>query len=402
MYRIVSIIWRAAMNTERPVKARWLVAAVVLMLMGCGDRGVESPAKPSESPSQIKGKAVVEAPAVIRDRLRTEPVASRVVPEVVTAPGEVMLDLTRVAKVAPRIEGKVERLDVQLGDRVRKGQTLVAIGSPRLDELVEDYLVFKARTEAADTNFRRTEKLTAEGIVSDRRLVEERGRHLEAKARYQHVREKLLNMGFTAEELRELERAVHEESHRYLLRSPLAGTIVTQHVVLGQGVSPGSELFEIVDTSRVWVFANLPIEQARRFKEGDVGTIVPKGGEPVTAPLTYIAPLADEKTRTIRVRMEVANANGRLKPNEYVDVRLTFDGPPTLAVPVSAVTLVDKARGVFVQRGTAYAFVPVEVGREGGGLVEVKTGVTAGEHVVTDGVFDLKNALLKEAIQGGE
>jgi cobalt-zinc-cadmium efflux system membrane fusion protein len=390
------------MMATRSVKSWWLVWAAALALGACGDQSGGPPAKPVEQPTKSADKMLVRAPAAIRERLRVESVALRVVPEVVTAPGEVTLDLKRVAKVAPRIEGKVEHLNVFLGDRVRVGQPLVAIGSPRLDELVQDYLVSKTQNETAETNFRRTEKLAAEGIVSDRRLVEERGRHLEAKARYQHVREKLLNMGLTAEDLHELERAVHEESHRYLLRSPLAGTVVKQNVVLGQGVSPGSELFEIVDTSRVWVFANLPIEYARRFAVGDRVAIVLKGGEPITAPLNYIAPIADEKTRTIRVQVEVANANGRLKPNEYVDIRLTFDGPPTLAVPVSAVTLVDKARGVFVQRENGYVFVPIEAGREGGGLVEVKTGVTVGERIVTDGVFDLKNALLKEAIQAGQ
>jgi cobalt-zinc-cadmium efflux system membrane fusion protein len=390
------------MMTGRSMKFGWFVMVVTLALGACGDQSGGPPAKPVEQPTKSADKMLVRAPAAIRERLRVESVALRVVPEVVTAPGEVTLDLKRVAKVAPRIEGKVEHLNVFLGDRVRVGQPLVAIGSPRLDELVQDYLVSKTQNETAETNFRRTEKLAAEGIVSDRRLVEERGRHLEAKARYQHVREKLLNMGLTAEDLHELERAVHEESHRYLLRSPLAGTVVKQNVVLGQGVSPGSELFEIVDTSRVWVFANLPIEYARRFAVGDRVAIVLQGGEPITAPLNYIAPIADEKTRTIRVQVEVANANGRLKPNEYVDIRLTFDGPPTLAVPVSAVTLVDKARGVFVQRENGYVFVPIEAGREGGGLVEVKTGVTVGERIVTDGVFDLKNALLKEAIQAGQ
>ena len=390
------------MMATRSMKLWWLVWAAALALGACGDQIGGPPAKPVEQPTKSADKMLVRAPAAIRERLRVESVALRVVPEVVTAPGEVTLDLKRVAKVAPRIEGKVEHLNVFLGDRVRVGQPLVAIGSPRLDELVQDYLVSKTQNETAETNFRRTEKLAAEGIVSDRRLVEERGRHLEAKARYQHVREKLLNMGLTAEDLHELERAVHEESHRYLLRSPLAGTVVKQNVVLGQGVSPGSELFEIVDTSRVWVFANLPIEYARRFAVGDRVAIVLKGGEPITAPLNYIAPIADEKTRTIRVQVEVANANGRLKPNEYVDIRLTFDGPPTLAVPVSAVTLVDKARGVFVQRENGYVFAPIETGREGGGLVEVKKGLTAGERVVTDGVFDLKNVLLKESIQGGE
>ncbi|TKB78662.1 MAG: efflux RND transporter periplasmic adaptor subunit [Nitrospira sp.] len=341
-------------------------------------------------------------PQAVRDRLKTEPVALRAVVEAVTAPGEVALDLKQVAKITSRIEGQVERIHVQLGDRVRKGQPLAAIGSLQLDQLIEEYLVGKAQADVAENSFRRTEKLRAEDIVPERKLIEERGRYLETKARYQHIREKLLNMGLSLSELTELEQGGHEESHRYTLTAPIAGTVVTQNAVRGQGVAPGQELFEVVDTSRVWVFANLPIEQARKFKEGETGTITPKGGEAVTAPLTYIAPIADETTRTIRVRFEVANQRGQLKPREYVDVTLTLSGSPTVAVQVSAVTTVDKVRGVFIERASAYAFVPIEVGREGGGWVEVRKGVKEDDRVVTEGVFDLKNVLLKAHIGSGE
>jgi RND family efflux transporter MFP subunit len=186
------------------------------------------------------------------------------------------------------------------------------------------------------------------------------------------------------------------------LTSPIAGTVVAQHAVRGQGVAPGNELFEVVDTSRVWIFANLPIEQARKFKEGDVGTILPKGGEPVTAPLTYLAPVADETTRTIQVRFEVANPRGQLKPREYVDVTLTLSGSPTLAVPVSAITTADKIRGVFIEQKSTYTFMPIDIGREGGGWVEVRNGIKEGDRVVIEGVFDLKNVLLKEHIGTGQ
>jgi RND family efflux transporter MFP subunit len=325
-----------------------------------------------------------------------------VVPEVVTAPGEVALDPKQVAKIMSRIEGQVERIHVQLGDRVRRGQPLVAIDSLRLDELVQEYLVTKAQVDVAESGYRRTEKLAADKIVTERRLVEERGHYIEAQARHQHVREKLLSMGMTTGELHQLEHGSHQEGHRYTLTSPIAGMVVAQNVVQGQGVTPGNELFEVVDTSRVWVFANLSIEQARKFKEGDVGTILPKGGEPVTAPLTYLAPVADETTRTIRVRFEVANQLHSLKPREYVDVQLAIASPPTLAVPMSALTMVGNVRGVFVQRETGYTFVLIEVGREGGGWVEVQKGLTVGEQVVVDGVFDLKNVLLKAHIGSGE
>ncbi|WP_455389560.1 efflux RND transporter periplasmic adaptor subunit [Petrachloros mirabilis] len=388
-------------NTVQP----WMcVVVLVLFVAACGDRGSDPqtpPVKDATKSSALRMN-IIQAPAAVRERVRTEIVAMHEVPELVTAPGEVSLDLKQVAKITSRIEGQVDRVHVQLGDRVKRGDPLVAIDSLRLDELVQEYLVTKAQVDVAESGYRRTKKLATEKIVTERRLVEERGQYVEAQARHQHVREKLLNMGMTADELHQLEHGSHQEGHHYTIRSPIAGTVVAQNIVRGQGVSPGFELFEIVDTSRVWIFANLPIEQARKFKEGDFGTILPKGGEPITATLTYLAPVADETTRTVRVRFEIENRQQRLKPREYVDVQLSIASPPALAVPVSAVTMVDSLRGVFVQRATGYVFVPIEVVREGGGWVEVRKGLIAGEQVVVDGVFDLKNVLLKEHIGSGE
>src|ERR1043165_9497960 len=392
------------MRTRWTTQTGSCALTLVLFATACGDRRSESPAaatkaSPQSSASRI---SIIQAPAAVRGRVRVDPVAMHVVPEVVTAPGEVALDLKQVAEITSRIEGQVETIQVQLGDRVKPGQPLAAIVSLQFDQLVEEYLVSKAQVDVAENSFRRTEKLRAEDIVSERKLIEDKGRYLETKARFQHVREKLLNMGLTADALHQLVHGSHMEGHRYLLTSPIAGTVVAQHVVRGQGVAPGKGLFEVVDTSRVWVFANLSIEQARQFNEGDVGMIMPKGGEPVTAPLTYLAPVADETTRTIRVRFEVENQQQRLKPREYVNVQLLIPSAPTLAVPVSAVTTVDNMRGVFVQRETGYAFVPIELGREGGGWLEVRTGLTVGEPIVIDGVFDLKNVLLKGHIESGE
>ncbi len=386
-----------------PRHITWTIAALVLLLPGCGDRGTEPPTQPpamGAKPSALRTR-VIQPPQVVRDRLQTEPVAEHAVPEIVTAPGEVSLNLKQVAKITSRIEGQAEEIHVQLGDHVKKGQPLAAIGSLQLDQLIEEYLVGKAQADVAENSFRRTEKLRADDIVSERKLIEDKGRYLETQARYQHIREKLLNMGLSIAELTALERGHQDESHRYTLTAPIAGTVVAQNVVRGQGVAPGNELFEVVDTSRVWVFANLPIEQARKFKEGDTGSITPKGGAPITAPLTYLAPVADETTRTIRIRFEVANTRRALKPGEYVDVSLTLAGTPTLAVPVTALTTVDNQRGVFVQRENGYAFVPIEGGREGGGWVEIRTGVSERDRVVTEGAFDLKNVLLKEHIGSG-
>jgi membrane fusion protein, heavy metal efflux system len=380
------------------------IGAILLLLSSCTDRGPEPPKQRpvAENASSTSSPRVIHPPVVVRERLGIERVTRHSIPDVVTAPGEVALDLKQVAKITSRIDGQVERILVQLGDRVKRGQPLVVIRSLQFDQLIEEYLVAKAQADVAENTLRRTEKLRVDDIVPERKLVEDKGRHLETHARYQHIREKLLSMGMSTTELLALEQGQHEESHRYTLTSPIAGTVVAQHAVRGQGVAPGAELFEVVDTSRVWVFAHLPIEQARKFAEGHTGVLRPKGGEPVTAPLTYIAPIADETTRTVQVRFEAMNPQGRLKPREYVDVTLSLQGVPTVAVPVSAVTTADKITGVFVEQEAGYTFVPTELGREGGGWVEVRNGVKEGDRVVIEGVFDLKNVLLKEHIESGD
>lgn len=389
--------------SRRTVSTQWIIVAIVL-LAGCGDRGSE----PTKNLPEVVGRESsstipsIQPIPTVRARLKTQAVVLRPVPEVVTAPGQVSLDLKQVAKITSRIAGQVERIHVQLGDRVSPRQPLAAIGSLQLDQLIEEYLIGKAQADVAENALKRTETLRAAEVVPERKLVEDRGRYLETKARYQHTREKLLSLGLSVSELTQLERGRHQEGHQYTVTAPIPGTIVAQHVVLGQGLAPGDKLFEVVDTSRVWVFANLSIEQARKFKEGDVGRILAKGAEPITAPLTYLAPIADETTRTIQVRFEVDNPNGRLRPQEYVEVTLTLPGAATLAVPVSAVTTVDQAKGLFVERDSGYIFTQIEVGREGDGWVEIHDGAHEGDRVVVEGVFDLKSVLLKEHIGSGE
>ncbi len=230
--------------------------------------------------------------------------------------------------------------------------------------------------------------------------MEDQAQYFESKTINQHVTEKLQNMGLLQKDLNDLLHSHTMEGHRYIIKSPLTGIISEQSVVLGQGVSTADQLFEVVDTRQVWVFANLPIEQAQRFKEGDRGIIAAKGREPIEAPLAYIAPIADKATLTIQLRFDVDNRQGLVKPNEYVEVRLEEGAASILAIPVTAPTLVEGVRGVFVKHNNDYTFTPVKLGQESDGWIEVTEGLTTGNEVVIEGVFDLKNALLKDSIAG--
>jgi len=374
----------------------------LLLVQACSDPpepAKEVSSEVAETPG-TSSQLSLQLPASAQQRVKTAPVKKRLLSKAITAPGRVALDLAKMAKVSSRIEGQVEKVFVQLGNHVKKGDSLVAIGSLKLDELVQEFLVSQVQVDLRKANFERTQKLHAEQIVSERRLMEDRAHYLEAKAINQHVTEKLQSMGLAQEELNELLHSHTMEGHRYIIKSPLTGTISEQTVVLGQGIGTGDHLFEVVNTRQVWVFANLPIEQAQRFKEGDRGTIIAKGREPIEAPLTYISPVADKATLTIQLRFDVDNHQGFLKPNEYVEVRLEEGASSILAIPVTAPTLVDGVQGVFVKHTNDYTFTPVKLGQESDGWIEVTKGLTTGDEVVIEGVFDLKNSLLKDSIQG--
>ena len=378
----------------------WIWLTIFIVITACTTEQPETPERAQESVKLEGQTQVTHVPDTVRDRIRTAAVEERLTPHTLSAPGEVKFDMNKVAQAASRIDGQVESVFVQLGDRVHRGQPLIAIGSLKLDELIENYLVAKVRVDAAQITYQRSEMLLREKAISMRRFQGDRTAYLEAQTIHQHVQEKLENMGITGDELRELEQGSHVEGHHYILKAPMDGTVIDQQAVLGQGIIAGIELFRIADTTRVWVFANLPIEEAQYFQEGDEGTIVPKGREPFTAPLTYVAPIADKETLTVQVRFDVNNATGQLKPNEYVEVRLERAPSPVIAIPISALTIIDGTRGAFVQRDIGFDFVPIEIGQESDGWVEVKHGVAIGDTVVTAGVFDLKSNLLRHEISG--
>ncbi len=374
----------------------------LLLLQGCSDPpepGTEVPSETGGMP-EASGSLPFQLTASAQARIKTALVEKRLLSQAIVAPGGVALDLGKMAKVSSRLEGQVEEVFVQLGNHVKVGDPLLAIVSLKLDELVQEFLVSKVQVDLRQANFERTKKLHAEQIVSERRLMEDQAQYFEAQAINQHVTEKLQNMGLLKKDLDELLHSHTMEGHRYIIKAPLTGTISEQTVVLGQGVRAGDHLFEVVDVRQVWVFANLPIEQAQRFKEGNRGTILAKGRKPIEAPLAYISPVADKATLTIQLRFDVDNSQGLLKPNEYVEVRLEEGEASILAIPVTAPTLVEGVRGVFVKDENGYRFAPVRLGQESDGWFEVTEGLTTGDEVVTEGVFDLKNSLLKDSIAG--
>ena len=331
------------------------------------------------------GEVKVNPARVQKLGVRTAVVARRDLARQVRAVGRVEVDERRIHAVAPKFEGWIERLHVNTtGQAVGRGQPLFEVYSPELVSAQREYQV------------------AARGVV---RLA---GAAPEAVASMRQVAEaslaRLRNWDVSEEQIRAL--ADGGEPRRTLTyRSPAAGVVLEKKAVAGMRFMPGEALYQIADVSSVWVLADV--------FERDIAAL--KLGMPVTVKLDaypdrsfegkvgYLYPTLSAQTRTVPVRIELANPGGLLRPAMYANVAVKVGaGGTVLAVPTSAVldsgtgqrVLVQKAEGRFEPR-------EVKLGLRGDDYVEVREGLQEGEQVVVAANFLIDSESNLKAALGG-
>ena len=180
--------------------------------------------------------------------------------------------------------------------------------------------------------------------------------------------------------------------------------MLKREITVGQVVQPSDPAFTIADLSSLWIVANVPEEEAGTLQQGmQVSVSIPAlPKQKISGRLSYVSPIVDPATRTVAVRMDLANATGLLKPDELAS--MTFDGNTErkLTVPNTAVVREDNKDHVFVQlRTNRFALREVSLGEEENDRRVVQSGITAGDTIVLDGAFHLNNQRKQSAIKGG-
>lgn len=290
-------------------------------------------------------------------------------PATVRAVGTVAYDETRLASVTPKIEGWVERLRIDFtGAPVKAGQPLMDVYSPALVTAQEE-LILAARL--------------VRDAPEGRALSN--GEELLASAR-----RRLAYWDISEEEIRRIEES-GEPTKTLTLRSPATGIVVEKNVVEGDRIGPGMTVYRIADLSRVWMEAEIFEKDLARVAEGQSAMVTFEAypGRDFPGRVTYVHPTVSVQSRTARVRVELANRDGVLKPGMYANIELqALPGPPTLLLPRSAIIQTGERVLVFV-RAPDGALVPheVETGRTAGRMIEILSGVEEGERVVSSAAF---------------
>src|SRR3979411_1347246 len=308
-----------------------------------------------------------------RTGVKSEPAAPRVIRTLIRAPGTVQLDERRTSIVSFRFEGFVESVEnVTTGDHVHKGQALMRVYSPSMSSAAAEYLAVLSGS------------LGAQALKGARRRLENLGMPEKAIAEIERTREISLSVPWLA---------------------PQDGEIVGRAGVSGMRAAPGDMLFRIVAHQAVWVLVDIAERDLERIAIGQTVDVRPRAfaHRAFSGKVALIYPHLNAQTRTARVRIELPNPDGLLRPDMYVDAEINTGSPdPVLSVPDSAILDTGTRQAVFVDKGDG-RFEPrdVKLGRRGGGYVEVRDGVAENERVVVSANFLVDaESNLKAALKG--
>ncbi len=308
----------------------------------CADEGT------SESSNIVK----VSLDRVQRLGVRSEAVEERTLARTVRAFASVQFDERRQTVIAPRFGGWIEKLYVNAtGDVVVAGQKLFEVYSPELNVLQQEFMLSRGTQSAADNRLR--------------------------------------NLDYPESELEKLRRG-ERPPRTIAVPSPVAGTVIEKTAVEGMRYQPGETLFRIVDTSVMWVLAEVYEQDLAFVKVGDMAKVIVNTwpDRPFPGRVTFIYPGLGKESRTARLRIEVANPDGLLRADMAATVEIAAPLGSSLAVPDSAVIDSGRRQVVLVERGEGrYEPRPVKLGARVAGYVQVLDGLKPGERVVTSATF---------------
>jgi Cu(I)/Ag(I) efflux system membrane fusion protein len=304
--------------------------------------------------------------------VKTEAATLRELIRTVRAVGTVQVDERQLYTVAPKFEGWIERLHVNTtGQYVKQGDVLMEVYSPDLVTAQQEYLIAWRGIEAVRDGSPETQ-------ASMRQLMA-------------GALQRLSNWDISEAELQRLQK--EGQSRRTLtLRSPVSGVVLEKPALKGMRFMPGEALYKISNLSALWLLADIFEQDLALVQQGQAAKITVNAypGKVFAGKVAFVYPTVTPETRTAKVRIELANPGGLLKPAMYASVELLAGRAKrkVLAVPDSAVLDSGTRQIVLVQRGEGlFESRPVKLGISADGYVEVLDGIQAGENVVISANF---------------
>jgi membrane fusion protein, heavy metal efflux system len=405
---------------KEPVMRGFLALMTVLSLAACSgpagraDRGDGDSLASSRGPVRAAG---LQLPPPFQQKwgvTTAAPVRSATTASVVL-PGVMRLNERQTVQITSLLEGQVVSLDADLGTVVRKGQALATIHAPALAQAKTSFLQAAARAELATRENDRARVLLEREAIDQKEAARRKAEFEQARTESGVAESNLHSFGLDQAAVEALlQRArqpgggnLHEElADPYLrLTSPIAGRVIQRDVILGQHVLSDRALFTVSDLSTLWAVldareADLPLLAAGRMVRIRTTVYAERAWD---GRILHVGDVVDEKSRTVKVRVETPNRELLLKPGMFIqgEVLGSTGTRQVLSVPAEAIQTINGEPVVFVRvAADRFAIRPVEPGDRTGDRRTILRGLDGSEDVVVTGAFNLKAELLKSSLAG--
>jgi cobalt-zinc-cadmium efflux system membrane fusion protein len=385
------------------VAARWGLLAMLVLLSGCG-KGTEkvgaatAPVAAGEE-RLADGTVVIPTDSPKLKEIHVIEVKSASVPlDEVTSPGKIETNPNLVSRVALPLAGRVSGVMVKLGDSVKRGDPLLTLESPDADAGVSAYLQgqatitqAKANLNKAQADYDRSNDLFEHNAVAKKDVLTAENALAQAKSALDQAQTALEQAD---RKLRLLGLKPGTFGQKVTVTAPTSGKVLEMSVAAGEYRNDtNAPVMTIADLSTVWVSSDVPESAIRLIQPGeriDV-ELAAYPGETFHGKVTRIADVVDPQTRTIKVRAEMDNAHGKLRPEMYGTIRHTDSMKTRPVVPAGAVLQGDGKTTVWVEMAPGrFQPVNVKVGERTGDMLPVLSGLTAGTRIVADGAMLLR------------
>ncbi len=322
-----------------------------------------------------------------------------------TANAEAAYDANHYADITPRVTGFLREVRVDLGQVVKQGEVLAVVDSAEVSTAKAQYITAKAAEELAQITYDRTKPLARRGVLAGKGEVETLTALNQAKAALLDASQRLKNFGFDDARL---ERILKDNDTSSFLDvvSPLNGTVVLRHAVKGEPAQATDQIFSVTDTSVMWLWIDVYESDIADVEVGqNVAFRVSGNDATFTGAVNWIGTEVNPRTRTTRVRAEVANPKGKLRANQFGQAEIQVgDEHKAVIVPKAAVQRKDDFNVVFLPQEEGGVYRPQRIiakPTDRGDVMEVAWGLEPGQRVVTKGAFLLKTEIMKGSIGAG-
>ena len=372
--------------------------------------------------------------AVRKAGIEIELADTKPVIESISANGEITYDETKVAHLASRLAGTIWRVEKNVGDTVRKGEVLALVDAADAGKAKAELLDSFAQVDFHSATVARLRPLYEKQVVTGARMLEADTALQQANIQLRRAKQALANLGMqvSLEELSKLSESERDARVRFLglpsglvrqlgsetisnnlvpLIASLDGVVTRREAVVGEVVDPSETLFELADTSRMWVRFNVALEDAQYVTVGQAVRFRPDGSRTsVDGSVGWISTNVDKQTRTVEVRANVKNASGNLRNETFgLGQIILREVEEAVVVPESAVQWDGTCFVTFVrdrnyfdeQHPKMFHTRTVRPGVTQDGFTEIIAGILPGEVVVTDGSSVLRSQILKNNLGAG-